>query len=69
MKRRGDGKKKRKKKEKKRIRSVGRKNDIFPIGEKSVLRVIHRVSRASHGSVVCSLRTIYVVSYPLWGTR
>lgn len=69
MKRRGDGEKKERKKRRKRIRSVGRKNDIFPIGEKSVLRVIHRVSRASHGSVVCSLRTIYVVSYPLWGTR
>ena len=33
------------------------KNDIFPITKKTTLHIIHRVSRASHGSVVCSLRT------------
>ena len=41
------------------------KNDIFLIAEKTALHIIHRLSRASHGSVVSSLRTdtIYVATY------
>lgn len=60
--RKGEGKKKKKKK-KKPFNVSQLKNDIFPIGEKTVLHIIHRVSRASHGSVVRSLRTIYTIYF------